>query len=138
MERREEISQSDECVKVSRMNNNNQITIDPSQFPVSIEEVFFDIFDYSVLKNPSGIFELIEAVGNETCGQVYKVSFKSDFFHVMNDVLEIEDCGTKTGQLAAVKVMDVIKVCQRFISNSLSKEKLICFLGKGKKKKKSN
>ncbi|CAF1295720.1 unnamed protein product [Rotaria magnacalcarata] len=52
--------------------NNNQIEIDLNQ-----------------LRDPSGIFELIEVVGNGTYGQVYKGRH------------------TKTGQLAAIKVMDV-------------------------------
>uniref|UniRef100_A0A8C5VV34 non-specific serine/threonine protein kinase n=1 Tax=Microcebus murinus TaxID=30608 RepID=A0A8C5VV34_MICMU len=42
-----------------------------------------------LLKDPAGIFELVEVVGNGTYGQVYKGR------HV------------KTGQLAAIKVMDV-------------------------------
>ncbi|XP_077091833.1 mitogen-activated protein kinase kinase kinase kinase 4 isoform X2 [Siphateles boraxobius] len=45
--------------------------------------------DLSSLRDPAGIFELIEVVGNGTYGQVYKGR------HV------------KTGQLAAIKVMDV-------------------------------
>ncbi|KFB50651.1 traf2 and nck interacting kinase, tnik [Anopheles sinensis] len=43
----------------------------------------------SLLVDPAGIFELIEVVGNGTYGQVYKGRH------------------TKTGQLAAIKVMDV-------------------------------
>ncbi|XP_012927596.1 mitogen-activated protein kinase kinase kinase kinase 4 isoform X5 [Heterocephalus glaber] len=45
--------------------------------------------DLSALRDPAGIFELVEVVGNGTYGQVYKGR------HV------------KTGQLAAIKVMDV-------------------------------
>ncbi|XP_023807143.1 TRAF2 and NCK-interacting protein kinase isoform X8 [Oryzias latipes] len=45
--------------------------------------------DLSALKDPAGIFEVVELVGNGTYGQVYKGR------HV------------KTGQLAAIKVMDV-------------------------------
>ncbi|XP_028160285.1 serine/threonine-protein kinase mig-15 isoform X6 [Ostrinia furnacalis] len=48
-----------------------------------------DDIDLSALKDPAGIFELIEVVGNGTYGQVYKGRH------------------TKTGQLAAIKVMDV-------------------------------
>ncbi|KAK1876658.1 TRAF2 and NCK-interacting protein kinase [Dissostichus eleginoides] len=45
--------------------------------------------DLASLRDPAGIFELVEVVGNGTYGQVYKGR------HV------------KTGQLAAIKVMDV-------------------------------
>ncbi|XP_048112448.1 TRAF2 and NCK interacting kinase a isoform X5 [Alosa alosa] len=48
-----------------------------------------DEIDLSMLRDPAGIFELVELVGNGTYGQVYKGR------HV------------KTGQLAAIKVMDV-------------------------------
>ncbi|KAK2709774.1 serine/threonine-protein kinase mig-15-like isoform X4 [Artemia franciscana] len=48
-----------------------------------------DDIDLSNLKDPAGIFELIEVVGNGTYGQVYKGRH------------------TKTGQLAAIKLMDV-------------------------------
>ena len=56
-------------------NNNNNVALD-------------DI-DLSALKDPAGIFELLEVVGNGTYGQVYKGRH------------------TKTAQLAAIKVMDV-------------------------------
>uniref|UniRef100_A0A4W5NML4 non-specific serine/threonine protein kinase n=1 Tax=Hucho hucho TaxID=62062 RepID=A0A4W5NML4_9TELE len=48
-----------------------------------------DNIDLSALRDPAGIFDLVEVVGNGTYGQVYKGR------HV------------KTGQLAAIKVMDV-------------------------------
>ena len=48
-----------------------------------------DEIDLAMLKDPAGIFDLIEVVGNGTYGQVYKGRH------------------TKTGQLAAIKVMDV-------------------------------
>lgn len=48
-----------------------------------------DDIDLATLKDPAGIFELIEVVGNGTYGQVYKGRH------------------TKTAQLAAIKVMDV-------------------------------
>ncbi|XP_056593998.1 TRAF2 and NCK interacting kinase b isoform X5 [Triplophysa dalaica] len=48
-----------------------------------------DEIDLSALRDPAGIFELVELVGNGTYGQVYKGR------HV------------RTGQLAAIKVMDV-------------------------------
>ncbi|XP_048018712.1 TRAF2 and NCK interacting kinase a isoform X6 [Megalobrama amblycephala] len=48
-----------------------------------------DEIDLSALRDPAGIFELVELVGNGTYGQVYKGR------HV------------KTGQLAAIKCMDV-------------------------------
>ncbi|XP_028967092.1 serine/threonine-protein kinase mig-15 [Galendromus occidentalis] len=48
-----------------------------------------DDIDLNALKDPAGIFDLIEVVGNGTYGQVYKGRH------------------TKTGQLAAIKIMDV-------------------------------
>ncbi|XP_077465473.1 mitogen-activated protein kinase kinase kinase kinase 4-like isoform X2 [Stigmatopora argus] len=48
-----------------------------------------DSIDLSALRDPAGIFELVEVVGNGTYGQVYKGR------HV------------KTGQMAAIKVMEV-------------------------------
>ena len=51
---------------------------------VSLEEI-----DLASLRDPAGIFDLIEVVGNGTYGQVYKGRH------------------TKTGQLAAIKVMNV-------------------------------
>lgn len=48
-----------------------------------------DSIDLSMLRDPAGIFELIEVVGNGTYGQVHKGR------HV------------KTGQLAAIKIMEV-------------------------------
>lgn len=51
--------------------------------------VSLDDIDLSALRDPAGIFDLIEVVGNGTYGQVYKGRH------------------TKTGQLAAIKVMNV-------------------------------
>lgn len=51
--------------------------------------VSLDDIDLATLRDPAGIFELIEVVGNGTYGQVYKGRH------------------TKTGQLAAIKVMNV-------------------------------
>uniref|UniRef100_A0A3Q1G072 Mitogen-activated protein kinase kinase kinase kinase 4-like n=1 Tax=Acanthochromis polyacanthus TaxID=80966 RepID=A0A3Q1G072_9TELE len=51
-----------------------------------------DSIDLAALRDPAGIFELVEVVGNGTYGQVYKGR------HV------------KTGQLAAIKVMEVTEV----------------------------
>lgn len=48
-----------------------------------------DDIDLSSLSDPSGIFELVEVVGSGTYGQVYKGRH------------------TRTGQLAAIKIMDV-------------------------------
>uniref|UniRef100_A0A803STK9 Protein kinase domain-containing protein n=1 Tax=Anolis carolinensis TaxID=28377 RepID=A0A803STK9_ANOCA len=48
-----------------------------------------DSLDLAALRDPAGIFELVQVVGNGTYGQVYKGR------HV------------KTGQLAAIKVMNV-------------------------------
>uniref|UniRef100_A0A668U0N6 non-specific serine/threonine protein kinase n=1 Tax=Oreochromis aureus TaxID=47969 RepID=A0A668U0N6_OREAU len=52
--------------------------------------------DLASLRDPAGIFELVEVVGNGTYGQVYKGR------HV------------KTGQLAAIKVMDVTELVMEF------------------------
>uniref|UniRef100_A0AAQ4PD63 non-specific serine/threonine protein kinase n=1 Tax=Gasterosteus aculeatus aculeatus TaxID=481459 RepID=A0AAQ4PD63_GASAC len=51
--------------------------------------MLWEIYHWKPMKDPAGIFELVEVVGNGTYGQVYKGR------HV------------KTGQLAAIKVMDV-------------------------------
>uniref|UniRef100_A0AAR2KJK2 non-specific serine/threonine protein kinase n=1 Tax=Pygocentrus nattereri TaxID=42514 RepID=A0AAR2KJK2_PYGNA len=55
-----------------------------------------DNTDLSALRDPAGIFELVEVVGNGTYGQVYKGR------HV------------KTGQLAAIKVMDVTELVMEY------------------------
>uniref|UniRef100_A0A8C9WE53 non-specific serine/threonine protein kinase n=1 Tax=Scleropages formosus TaxID=113540 RepID=A0A8C9WE53_SCLFO len=52
--------------------------------------------ELSSLRDPAGIFELVEVVGNGTYGQVYKGR------HV------------KTGQLAAIKVMDVTELVMEY------------------------
>lgn len=74
-------------------------------------------FEY--FQDPAGIFELIEVVGNGTYGQVYKVSFAFNHSYAMlfcevcrMVIVLFLLCGiqgrhTKTGQLAAIKVMDV-------------------------------
>nr|XP_020733758.1 traf2 and NCK-interacting protein kinase-like isoform X2 [Odocoileus virginianus texanus] len=59
-----------------------------------------DEIDLSALRDPAGIFELVELVGNGTYGQVYKGR------HV------------KTGQLAAIKVMDVTGVMYLYLAIS--------------------
>lgn len=56
---------------------------------VALTSGSLDDIDLSSLKDPTGVFELIEVVGNGTYGQVYKGRH------------------TKTGQLAAIKIMDV-------------------------------
>uniref|UniRef100_A0A8C7F998 Mitogen-activated protein kinase kinase kinase kinase 4-like n=1 Tax=Oncorhynchus kisutch TaxID=8019 RepID=A0A8C7F998_ONCKI len=65
-----------------------------------------DNIDLSALRDPAGIFELVEVVGNGTYGQVYKGR------HV------------KTGQLAAIKVMDVTEF------NTPHEEQLIILLNR--------
>uniref|UniRef100_A0A671T3B2 non-specific serine/threonine protein kinase n=1 Tax=Sinocyclocheilus anshuiensis TaxID=1608454 RepID=A0A671T3B2_9TELE len=69
--------------------------------------------DLACLRDPAGIFELIEVVGNGTYGQVYKGR------HV------------KTGQLAAIKVMDVTELVMEFcgagsVTDLLKKTKGSC------------
>uniref|UniRef100_A0A672Z5H8 non-specific serine/threonine protein kinase n=1 Tax=Sphaeramia orbicularis TaxID=375764 RepID=A0A672Z5H8_9TELE len=59
--------------------------------------------DLASLRDPAGIFELVEVVGNGTYGQVYKGR------HV------------KTGQLAAIKVMDVTEEEIKLEINMLKK-----------------
>ncbi|XP_074041586.1 serine/threonine-protein kinase mig-15-like [Leptinotarsa decemlineata] len=48
------------------------------QMPPSVNCSLDDI-DLTALKDPAGIFELIEVVGNGTYGQVYKVRFSISF-----------------------------------------------------------
>jgi len=55
--------------------NNNQIEIDLNQIRVNII-LDFILFLKISLKDPSGVFELIEFVGNGTYGQVYKMKFQ--------------------------------------------------------------
>ncbi|CAH2315043.1 mitogen-activated kinase kinase kinase kinase 4-like [Pelobates cultripes] len=57
-----------------------------------------DYIDLGSLRDPAGIFELVEVVGNGTYGQVYKGR------HV------------KTGQLAAIKVMNVTEEAEEILS----------------------
>uniref|UniRef100_A0A9J8D478 non-specific serine/threonine protein kinase n=1 Tax=Cyprinus carpio carpio TaxID=630221 RepID=A0A9J8D478_CYPCA len=69
--------------------------------------------DLASLRDPAGIFELIEVVGNGTYGQVYKGR------HV------------KTGQLAAIKVMDVTELVMEYcgagsVTDLLKKTKGSC------------
>ncbi|KTG03435.1 hypothetical protein cypCar_00024967, partial [Cyprinus carpio] len=58
--------------------------------------------DLASLRDPAGIFELVEVVGNGTYGQVYKGR------HV------------KTGQLAAIKVMDVTEIRVNYLRPGLN------------------
>ena len=69
--------------------NKNGASGGPSNNNNNNNNVALDDIDLSALKDPAGIFELIEVVGNGTYGQVYKGRH------------------TKTAQLAAIKVMDV-------------------------------
>lgn len=58
--------------------------------PVEIKMAYgLDDIDLASLKDPAGIFDLVEVVGNGTYGQVHKGRHK------------------RTGQLAAIKIMDV-------------------------------
>lgn len=64
----------------------NQLGVAQAQ---TTPNIALDDIDLASLKDPAGIFDLIEVVGNGTYGQVYKGRH------------------TKTAQLAAIKVMDV-------------------------------
>lgn len=66
------------------MANNNPLALPGNGAPGSAHAL--DDIDLAALKDPAGIFDLIEVVGNGTYGQVYKGRH------------------TKTGQLAAIKV----------------------------------
>lgn len=57
--------------------------------PAHLPPHALDDIDLAALKDPAGIFDLIEVVGNGTYGQVYKGRH------------------TKTGQLAAIKVINL-------------------------------
>ncbi|XP_051556135.1 TRAF2 and NCK-interacting protein kinase-like isoform X5 [Myxocyprinus asiaticus] len=59
-----------------------------------------DEIDLSALRDPAGIFELVELVGNGTYGQVYKQ-------YVCIIDMSTKGRHVKTGQLAAIKCMDV-------------------------------
>ena len=69
-----------------------------------------DDIDLATLKDPAGIFELIEVVGNGTYGQVYKGRH------------------TKTAQLAAIKVMDVTEEEEEEIKLEINVLKKVCLI----------
>ncbi|KAI4466469.1 serine/threonine-protein kinase tao [Holotrichia oblita] len=80
------------------------------QLPPSVN-CSLDEIDLAALKDPAGIFELIEVVGNGTYGQVYKVCCRRRSLHrfylSQPSFNFVQGRHTKTGQLAAIKVMDV-------------------------------
>ncbi|KAI4466486.1 serine/threonine-protein kinase tao [Holotrichia oblita] len=80
------------------------------QLPPSVN-CSLDEIDLAALKDPAGIFELIEVVGNGTYGQVYKVCCRRRSLHrfylSQPGFNFVQGRHTKTGQLAAIKVMDV-------------------------------
>ncbi|KAL2085275.1 hypothetical protein ACEWY4_018595 [Coilia grayii] len=76
-----------------QIEGDQQVGLQPVPFQDLQEDVGPEELEGATMGNqaqdPAGIFELVELVGNGTYGQVYK------------------GCHVKTGQLAAIKVMDV-------------------------------
>ncbi|KAK1904371.1 Traf2 and NCK-interacting protein kinase [Dissostichus eleginoides] len=65
-----------------------------------------DSIDLAALRDPAGIFELVEVVGNGTYGQVYKAN-GTLLVLGPDSAYGIVGRHVKTGQLAAIKVMEV-------------------------------